>query len=128
MGRRPGVQQLSRRGRCGPEPYRRFWGSLRRACELLAAHHRGEMSREELLRAGPGPRPASRRPIPLDLRWRILRRDHFRCAACGKSPATQPGLDLEIDHIVPVSRGGKNGEDNLRALCGECNRGKNDGE
>lgn len=61
--------------------------------------------------------------ITLRARWRILNRDNFRCQACGKY-----GLDtirgLEVDHIIPVSKGGTHEDHNLRTLCYECNRGK----
>ena len=33
---------------------------------------------------------------------------------------------LEIDHIVPVSKGGNHERDNLQLLCGSCNRMKGD--
>jgi 5-methylcytosine-specific restriction endonuclease McrA len=125
MGRPPGVRQLRRRGKYCSQPYCRCWGSLRRACELLAAHKRGEMTREELLRAGPG--RVGRKQVSLEVRWRVLRRDRYRCVVCGKSPALDGGVELEVDHIVPVARGGGNGEENLRTLCGACNRGKKDG-
>ena len=57
------------------------------------------------------------------LRYTILHRDGFRCRSCGKSGKDE-GVILEVDHIVPVSKGGESHEDNLQALCRECNRGK----
>jgi 5-methylcytosine-specific restriction endonuclease McrA len=62
------------------------------------------------------------------VRWRILKRDEYRCVLCGRSPATHAGLSLQIDHVIPVSRGGGDEEANLRTLCGECNNGRKDGE
>lgn len=123
LGRPPGVTLLGRHGRCGKQAYMRRWGSLRRACELLAAHHRGEMTREELLRAGRG-RAKRVAKLPLKVRWRVLKRDGYQCAACGKSPEVGRKLELEVDHIVPVCRGGTDEEGNLRTLCWACNRGK----
>jgi hypothetical protein len=125
LGRRPGCVQLKRRGRFGSQAYCMRWGSVRRACELLAAHHRGEITREELL-AGTGPKRAYRKTIPHAVRWRVLKRDAYRCAVCGKSPATHRGVDLEVDHIVALARGGTDEDGNLRTLCGACNRGKGD--
>ena len=126
LGRRPGAKALARRGRISKDPYQRLWGSVERAGRLLAAHHRGEVTRDQLLRAGPAkPR---RTTIPNALRWTILKRDQHRCAGCGQSPATHRGLSLEVDHIVPVCRGGGNEEGNLRTLCSACNNGKRDGE
>ena len=34
--------------------------------------------------------------------------------------------EMSVDHIVPLSRGGKNEMDNLRCTCEECNRLKGD--
>lgn len=55
------------------------------------------------------------------LRYQILQRDHSRCVLCGRGPDAVP---LEVDHIVPVSKGGKTVPENLRTLCRDCNRGK----
>lgn len=55
------------------------------------------------------------------LRYKILKRDKFRCKSCG---AKAGDVELEIDHITPVSKGGKTTESNLQALCKKCNRGK----
>lgn len=59
------------------------------------------------------------------LRYDILKRDGFRCVLCGRS-AREHGVELEVDHIIPVSKGGKTEPDNLRTLCKDCNRGKRD--
>jgi hypothetical protein len=61
-------------------------------------------------------------PISLRQRFVILRRDGYRCQLCNRG-ATH-GVDLEIDHKLPVSRGGTNDEDNLWVLCFDCNRGR----
>jgi hypothetical protein len=60
----------------------------------------------------------------LSLRFQVLKRDNFRCVACGRSPATVAGLVLEIDHIRPWSSGGRTIPSNLQTLCFDCNRGK----
>jgi ATP adenylyltransferase len=44
-----------------------------------------------------------------------------RCALCG---ATSAEGRIEVDHIIPRSKGGTNDISNLQALCDECNRGK----
>ncbi|HEX8946901.1 MAG TPA: HNH endonuclease [Candidatus Paceibacterota bacterium] len=64
------------------------------------------------------------RNISLSLRLQVLNRDNFRCVFCGKSPATDLGTKLHIDHIQPFSRGGKSELENLQTLCEECNLGK----
>ena len=62
-----------------------------------------------------------RQPIPRELRHEIFKRDGYRCRECG---ATKDETSLEIDHIIPVARGGTNDINNLQTLCRECNRMK----
>jgi hypothetical protein len=64
------------------------------------------------------------RDIPLKLRLKILTRDNFKCVFCGKSPSTDFGTKLHVDHIIPYSKGGKSTFENLQTLCEECNLGK----
>lgn len=66
----------------------------------------------------------TKRDPSLSLRFLVLKRDCFRCAACGRSPATHAGLILEIDHVIAWSRGGETIADNLQSVCFDCNRGK----
>ena len=58
------------------------------------------------------------------LREFIKTRDNFTCCNCGISTHTEPNLLLEIDHIIPVSKGGYTVEENLQTLCWKCNRSK----
>lgn len=58
------------------------------------------------------------------LRNFIKMRDNFTCCNCGNSINAEPNLLLEIDHIVPVSKGGCTVEENLQTLCWKCNRSK----
>lgn len=59
------------------------------------------------------------------LRYRILKRDNFRCVLCGRGMAD--GIrQLEVDHIQPISKGGLTVPENLRTLCFDCNQGKKD--
>ena len=64
------------------------------------------------------------RTINLRTRFIVLQRDGFRCCACGASPANNPGVQLQVDHIIPWSKGGETTLDNLQTLCSECNLGK----
>lgn len=57
-------------------------------------------------------------------RFRVLKRDGFKCQSCGRSPATTAGVHLHVDHIVPWSNGGATIDDNLQTLCEHCNIGK----
>ncbi|MCU1657899.1 MAG: hypothetical protein JWO57_2555, partial [Pseudonocardiales bacterium] len=58
------------------------------------------------------------------LRIAIKTRDNYTCQNCSVSVMAEPHLLLEVDHIVPVSRGGLSAEENLQTLCWRCNRSK----
>lgn len=60
------------------------------------------------------------------LRESIKRRDDFTCRSCGNSIYKESNLLLEIDHIIPVAKGGCTVEENLQTLCWKCNRSKGD--
>lgn len=60
------------------------------------------------------------------LRTYIKERDSYTCQNCGVSTAEQSLLLLEVDHIIPVSKGGLSTEENLQTLCWKCNRSKSD--
>jgi len=58
------------------------------------------------------------------LREKIKNRDNYKCQCCGLSVKQEPNLLLEIDHIIPIAKGGATTEDNLQTLCWRCNRSK----
>ena len=65
-----------------------------------------------------------RKKLTPGLRYDIMKRDNFRCQICGRTQ--KDGVTLEVDHIKPISKGGKTEPNNLRTLCWDCNRGKAD--
>ncbi|MGW4442318.1 HNH endonuclease [Streptomyces sp. NPDC004682] len=58
----------------------------------------------------------------IKLRYKILDRDKRTCQDCGRTPAE--GASLQIHHVLPVHRGGKNDEENLITLCIQCHGGR----
>lgn len=58
------------------------------------------------------------------LREKIKNRDRYTCCYCNNSIEKEPNLLLEIDHIVPLAKGGMTTEKNLQTLCWKCNRSK----
>ncbi len=66
---------------------------------------------------------AERKAISKRMRFEVLKRDSFTCQYCGKQP---PDTVLHLDHIKPVSKGGKNTILNLVTSCVDCNLGKSD--
>lgn len=83
-------------------------------CYQLALEKKGKMTFIQQQRA----------IVSDDMRYNVMRRDGFRCCICGATVAD--GVKLEVDHIIPVSKGGKSTYDNLQTLCERCNRGKRD--
>lgn len=60
----------------------------------------------------------SPRFIPSIIRTTVWLRDGGKCKNCGSQE------ELEFDHIIPVSKGGNNTENNIEILCKKCNRSK----
>ena len=59
-----------------------------------------------------------REPISQRIKDQVWKRDEGSCVICGSN------IDLEYDHIKPVSAGGKSTYRNLQLLCEFCNRSK----
>jgi hypothetical protein len=55
-------------------------------------------------------------------RFKVFKRDDFRCQICGKSQAA--GVTLHVDHRISIANGGSDELENLQTLCCECNLGK----
>jgi len=55
------------------------------------------------------------------MRLRVLEAGGRRCALCG---ATHKERMLDVDHILPHSKGGPSTFENLQVLCSKCNRAK----
>ncbi len=58
--------------------------------------------------------------ISAALRQRVAEASRFRCGYCLTSQRVI-GPFLEIDHIIPISRGGTSDETNLFLACPMCN-------
>ncbi len=59
--------------------------------------------------------------IPDDLKMLVWTRDEGKCNNCGSQ------VELQFDHVIPISLGGATSEANLQILCGICNRRKGAG-
>jgi len=59
-----------------------------------------------------------RNKVPFNKR-NVIVRDEFECVYCGAKPKS-----LTVDHVVPLSRGGKSEFENCVAACKECNTKK----
>tara|TARA_B100000408_G_scaffold117945_1_gene96235 strand:- start:1022 stop:1561 length:540 start_codon:yes stop_codon:yes gene_type:complete len=54
-------------------------------------------------------------------KMRVMRRDRYTCVYCG---AEGKNAELQIDHVVPVAKGGSHHIANLVAACRSCNQSK----
>src|SRR5690242_483046 len=63
------------------------------------------------------PRDTHRRKIT---RRAVFARDNWTCQYCGSRS------NLTVDHVIPRSKGGGSGWDNIVASCAPCNRRKGD--
>jgi len=60
----------------------------------------------------------SRLKLQRNIRGLLIQALGARCAECGSRDG------LEIDHVIPLSRGGTDTIDNITLLCRECHREK----
>lgn len=138
LGHPPTTADLnSPTSRYGADPYRKRFGSLRKALERLALEAQGSTVGSNLTSTPKETVPTCEgsvgqhereeqepRKPGWKLRFQVMERDHFKCRACGRSPSMDAGIVLHIDHIMPWSRGGRTTQDNLQTLCEQCNLGK----
>ncbi|NNN22542.1 MAG: HNH endonuclease [Acidimicrobiales bacterium] len=66
-------------------------------------------------------RERERSKMSLDVRHRVLERDGRGCKYCGRGSDV---VTLHVDHIRPISKGGRTELNNLQTLCADCNLGK----
>ncbi len=82
----------------------------------------GEPTRAVAPRPRADPKPGTRGTIPAAVRREVWNRDGGRCSwtrANGRRCGSR--YRLEIDHIVPVAKGGGSEPSNLRVTCRGCN-------
>ena len=98
--------------------FNRF-GSWKNAIIEFVKYKNGNISFNQTPKLSKG-----RKTINNSLKYDVMKRDKFKCYCCGKSPAIDDNVLLEIDHIIAVSKGGNNHIDNLKTICKNCNIGK----
>lgn len=96
---------------------------------ILTHRDRSDLKPGEYLLVDPKPIPALSRQISKELRARVLERNGFTCHMCGAVAGESHPYDpsrktrLHVDHILPISHGGRDEMTNLRAICSVCNEG-----
>jgi hypothetical protein len=124
-GRQPRKKELSEEPSVISEgPYkRRFDGWIAALNAFVDYANSSELETAQKINPDPANRHTTSRGPSLRLRWKVLQRDRFTCK-CGRSPATTAGIELQVDHITPWSKGGETVIENLQTLCSICNLGK----
>ncbi len=127
-GRQPRRSELAiPPSRISQSPYQRRFKSwtnaLKRFVSFANATDTENAQSTGIQSASGGARRIPRDPS-LRLRYQVLQRDRYTCCSCGESPASKIGVELQVDHVMPWSRGGETTLANLQTLCSRCNLGK----
>lgn len=129
LGKQPSYTQMEEYGKFSIGTYTKRFGGWRKALEAFVDYvNSTEIKIDESEPTSDTTSDVAnhitRRDINLRMRFIVMKRDNFKCCMCGRSPATTPGLELHIDHIILWSKGGETVIDNLQTLCSDCNLGK----
>ncbi|MBL0353221.1 MAG: HNH endonuclease [Dechloromonas sp.] len=126
LGRQPKYNDLtSQSSRFSSGTYENRFGGWRKGLEAFVAWaNEGEAHAAEPSLNGRATRHRTPRNINYRLRFLVMRRDNFKCRITGRSPATDPTVILEVDHIVPWDKGGETVMENLQTLAKDINIGK----
>ena len=128
LGRQPKYRDVrTPLSKYGASVYLTRFGTWREALEQFVVYVNAEEV-ETTISIVAKPEVSSRHKTKRNINWRlrflVMRRDNFKCVACGRSPATSPEIVLHVDHIVAWDKGGETVYENLQALCSVCNIGK----
>lgn len=125
LGRQPKTRDLAAEfSKYSSATYAYRFGSWRQALEKFV-----EWANDQNIQPGSHERSeAKSKSTPRNVNWRlraqVLMRDEAKCRLCGCTP--KDGAKLQVDHIVPWSKGGETVLANLQILCDRCNIGKSD--
>ena len=128
FGRQPRYQEMIKPvSHFSAGTYENRFGTWRKALKKFVEFiNNGEIETTETIQTKPEiiSRHKTKRDINWRLRFLVLRRDNYKCIACGQSPATSTGTVLHVDHILAWDNGGETVYENLQTLCMLCNIGK----
>ena len=128
LGRQPRYQEMTKPlSKYSSGTYEKRYGSWRQALERFVDFINSEVIDTETTlqsKTEIAPRHKTKRDINWRLRFLVMRRDNFKCLACGRNPATDSEIILHVDHIIAWDKGGETVYENLQTLCSVCNIGK----
>ncbi|HDO25760.1 MAG TPA: HNH endonuclease [Nitrospirae bacterium] len=127
LGRQPRMHEMRKpMSLFSGDVYKKRFGSWRSALETFVKTVDSSPAEIDNYQETDIQRHRTPRNPSLRLKFKVMRRDNFKCKLCGASPALKPGLVLHIDHIKPWIIGGETVMNNLETLCEQCNIGKSD--
>lgn len=132
LGRQPRYSEMQKPlSKYSTRSYLNRFGTWRKALENFVEYVNNKETSSlegaiQNLGAEPSTGHKTMRNINWRLRFRVMRRDNFKCKICGRSPASDPKIELQVDHIKPWAKGGETVIENLQTLCSQCNIGKSD--
>ena len=103
------------------DAYPRRWGSYTKFQKIFSDFKQGNLNLNEVIQKSKDSKKIKRSLSPA-IRSSVLKKFNYKCSHCGRT--VTDNIKLEIDHIVPLSKKGKNEIQNLQVLCNECNIGK----
>ena len=128
LGRQPRYQEMIKPlSKFSSSTYEKRYGTWRQSLERFVEFiNSEEIETEKTLetKSEIAPRHKTKRDINWRLRFLVMRRDNFKCVACGRNPATDTEIILHVDHKLAWDKGGETVYENLQTLCSVCNIGK----
>ncbi len=126
LGRQPRLSDVtSQSSRISGDTYKRRYGGWRKALEAFVRWaNESDVPASTRATVPVGMKHRTPRNVNYRLRFLVMRRDNFKCRITGRSPATDPSVILEVDHIVPWESGGETVFENLQTLAKDINIGK----
>lgn len=82
---------------------------------------KGRSERRKLIYSMAIPCDKAIRPNLSKRKRRMIRKQKFKCYYCQERITFKTGT---VDHLLPVSRGGRHSKTNMVACCAPCNRSK----
>ena len=130
LGKQPSYSQMRDMGKYSIGTYEKRFGGWRNALkafiDYINDYEQIQSKPENLIKNKKTNIHQTSRNINLRMRFIVLQRDNFKCCVCGASPAKDPSITLQVDHIFPWVKGGETVMENLQTLCSKCNLGKSD--
>lgn len=117
------VTQLRQELRLGPTEQQHLDRRIRELDEAYVIDRKRRGNQTLYVLKGERDVPLAPAAVDKTTRARIIHLSGRKCEMCGRTVA-EDSIKLQVDHKVPREWGAPTEDDNLWALCSECNQGK----